>query len=67
MCCDPGEMRGAHGSCCCESTCCTPHFFVRRFISSKERLERLESYREQLEKEIAGIEERIQELKSCAE
>jgi hypothetical protein len=30
-------------------------------------VERLEAYKEQLEKEIAGIEERIQELKSCGE
>ncbi len=38
--------------------------FVRRFISTRERLERLEEYRDQLKNELAGVEERIQELTS---
>jgi hypothetical protein len=38
--------------------------FFRRFISAKEEQERLEEYRDQLKKELAGVEERIQELKS---
>lgn len=36
----------------------------RRFISAKEEQERLEDYRDQLKKELAGLEERMQELKS---
>jgi hypothetical protein len=36
---------------------------TRHFVSSKEEAERLEQYREQLEKEIAGIDERIDDLK----
>jgi len=36
----------------------------RRFISAKEEQERLEDYRDQLKKELAGLEERIQELKA---
>jgi predicted nucleic acid-binding Zn-ribbon protein len=36
---------------------------VRRFVSSKEEAEKLEQYKEQLEKEIAGIDERIDDLK----
>jgi hypothetical protein len=40
---------------------CTPP--LRRYYSSEEERERLESYREQLKKELAGVEERIGELK----
>ncbi|MBO3842710.1 MAG: DUF5320 domain-containing protein [Candidatus Brockarchaeota archaeon] len=35
----------------------------RGFLSSKEEMELLENYRDQLRKEIAGVEERIKELK----
>jgi len=45
---------------CCECGC---GMFFRRFISKKEKQERLEECRDQLKKEIEGIEERIQELK----
>ena len=38
--------------------------FVRRFISKKEKLERLEEYRDQLKNELAGLEESIHELAS---
>lgn len=63
MCCDPKEARA--GAECCEGgvTCCDPRTFFRRFRSAKEEGERLEAYKEQLEKEIAGVTERIQELK----
>lgn len=63
MCCDPREAHRAHERSCCEPDCCMPHFFARRFVSAKEKQERLIAYKEQLEKEIAGIQERIQELK----
>ena len=43
---------------------CGCGMLFRRFISSKEETERLEEYRDQLKKEIIGVEERIQELKS---
>jgi hypothetical protein len=36
---------------------------VRRFVSSNEEAEKLEGYKDQLEKEIAGIDERIEQLK----
>lgn len=54
---------GAWGcSCgCCGCGCGT---LLRRFISAKEQEERLEEYREQLKKELAGAEERIEELKA---
>ena len=37
--------------------------FFRRFISTKERVEWLEEYRDRLKEELVGAEERIQELK----
>jgi hypothetical protein len=58
MCCDPTEVHRARGTDCC----CTPRLFARRFVSAKEKQERLEAYRDQLEKEIAGVQDRIQEL-----
>jgi hypothetical protein len=45
------------GSCGCG---CGPYF--RRFYSSEEQRERMESYRDQLKKELAGVEERIGDL-----
>jgi len=60
MCCEPKAVRISSDSGCC---CCEPGHVVRRFVSSKEEAEKLEGYREQLEREIAGIDERIEELK----
>ena len=64
--CQPGGSQrtlGARGcSCgCCGCGCGTS---FRRFMSAKEEQERLEEYKEQLKKEIAGVEECIQELTS---
>ena len=56
MCCEPNVSKAS--GCCCE-----PGHIVRRFVSSKEEAERLEQYKEQIEKEIAGIDERIDDLK----
>lgn len=42
---------------CC---CCGPQF--RRFMTSKEQQEMLEEYKEQLDKELTGVKERIDEL-----
>ena len=56
---------------------CTPIGFTRgisycgcrfrRFLSPEEEVKLLEDYREQLRREIAGVEERIQELKKRKE
>lgn len=51
------------GGCTCGCCGCGCGTFFRRFISAKEEQERLEEYRDQLKKELAGVEERIQELK----
>jgi hypothetical protein len=47
--------------CCCSYCGCGT---FRRFISAEEELEMLEGYRDQLKKELAGVEECIQELRS---
>jgi len=49
------------GSESCEPCCCDS--FVRRFTTAGERREKLEDYREDLKKELAGVEERLEELK----
>jgi hypothetical protein len=56
----------AHG-CCGEETlshagqsCCG---MTRRFVTKEERREALESYRDELKKELTGVEERLEELK----
>ena len=56
---EPRVSRSAtEGSCGCG---CGPS--LRRFYSADEVRERLESYREELKKELAGVEERLIELK----
>jgi predicted ribosome-associated RNA-binding protein Tma20 len=46
---------------CMETPCsCVPH--GRHFVSKKERKEMLEKYKEQLEKELTGVSEKIEEL-----
>jgi hypothetical protein len=55
----PRESQRTFGACGCN---CGGMF--RHFISAKEEQERVEEYRDQLKKELAGVEERIQELKS---
>ena len=62
MMCQPrGRQTGSGGwGCGCGCGCGT---FTRRFMSAREEQERLEEYREELKKELAGVEERIQELK----
>jgi hypothetical protein len=40
------------------------HLRVRRFLTKGEKIKRLESYAEELKKELAAVEERIKELRS---
>jgi hypothetical protein len=59
-CCEPDTgKRSSHGCCDCAPTCYSPHGFTRHFVTDKERRECLERYREELKKEIAGVDERI--------
>jgi hypothetical protein len=45
---------GPHGACGCAGG--------RKFLSKKERVEMLESYREALKSELEGVEEALKEL-----
>lgn len=49
----------AECTCGCCGCGCGPG--LRRFFSAQEERERLEDYRDQLKKELAGVEERISE------
>jgi hypothetical protein len=60
MCCEPEDAKTSSPTCCC---CCETSRPTRRFVSSKEEAERLERYKEELEREIAGVNERIDDLK----
>jgi len=62
--CGPIGGRWTSGVWGCICGCCGGGTFFRRFISAKEEQERLEEYRDQLKKELAGVEERLRELKS---
>jgi len=39
-------------------------FFPRLYISREEERDRLEKYQDELKKELAGVEERLKELKA---
>lgn len=57
-CCKTGFNQAGHASCC--GCYCTS--FGRRFITAKEKKERLEEYKSQLKKEMEGVEEHIAKL-----
>ena len=60
--CQPTASQRPISTAGCTCGCgCGPGF--RRFFSSKEEQEWLEGYRDQLKKEIAGVEERIKQIK----
>lgn len=61
MCQSRGNQRtsGVRG---CSCGCCGCGPFFRRFLTEQEEAERLEEYKEQLKKELEGLEERIQEF-----
>lgn len=48
----------------CACSCGGSGQSFRRFFAVKEKKESLESYKDQLQKELAGVEERISELKN---
>jgi hypothetical protein len=56
-----GRQMLARG-CLCGCPCCFGPWF-RRFFSAKEQRDYLEDYRSQLKNELAGVEQRIKELK----
>ena len=40
------------------------HPYRRRFLTKEEKIERLQNYAEELNKELTAVQERIKELKS---
>jgi len=40
------------------------HGFARRFMTKTEKIEKLERYVEELKNELAGVQERLKELKA---
>ncbi len=42
---------------------CGQGYYGRRYLTKEEKIEWLEEYQNNLEKELAGVKERIQELK----
>lgn len=59
-CCQPIIVKKAVSS---DDCCCDVGGFQRRFVSKKEELERLETYRDHLKKELEGVDEHLQDLK----
>jgi len=65
MCQPAGSQRGfGDRGCNCGCCGCGCGRSFRRFISAPEELECLEEYKDQLQKELAGVEERIREVKA---
>jgi hypothetical protein len=60
MCCDPKEAKTIKAEVDCSSGCCCGSF--RRFATKKEQLECLEKYKEQLQNELTGVNEKIKDL-----
>ena len=58
-CCSGGKGHHGHHKAHGSGTCCG---MQRRFITKAEQREALENYRDQLKKELTGVEERLQEL-----
>jgi transcriptional regulator of met regulon len=61
--CHSGNSQACCDAFSCSCGCCGGRPYPRRFLSAKEKLDRLTEYREQLKMELAGVEERIAELK----
>jgi len=57
--CRPFEGHRGRGQCGCGCD----GFFHRHYFSKLEEKEWLEEYRDELKKELAGVEERLKELK----
>jgi len=50
----------SQANCNCGCCGCGPSF--RAFLTKEEKLDRLKSYQDQLEKELAGVQEQIGEI-----
>jgi hypothetical protein len=51
--------------CCCQPTGnCNGRSHGRQFLTKEEKIKHLETYAEELKKEIVAVDERIKELRS---
>jgi hypothetical protein len=50
------------GECCCSSNCNDHKHGPRRILTKAEKVENLNNYAKELKKELAAVEEHIQEL-----
>ncbi len=57
--CTPIGTQHSGPACHCDCGC---GLSLRKFVSSQEELECLENYRDQLKKELAGVEEHLAKL-----
>lgn len=57
MCCGLNYRAIENGTCCCDS------HMHRQFLTKEEKIEILENYKKELEREIHGLQKRIQEIK----
>ena len=58
-----GHTGRGYGGGACVCGCGSGEFFPRLYISRQEERDWLEKYRSELKKELAGVEERLKELK----
>lgn len=63
--CQPRSEHRLSGMRACACGCCGSGHMGRRFFTAKEEEEWLENYRDQLKKELAGVEERLKERKEA--
>lgn len=61
--CQPFGGHTGRGGGACVCGCGSGGFFPRLYISRQEEKDWLEKYRNELKKELAGVEERLKELK----
>ncbi|MDY6966514.1 MAG: hypothetical protein SVM80_11215 [Halobacteriota archaeon] len=61
MCCESTDA--SRGDCCASQMDCGCGRGQRRFLTREEKIEMLEKYKKELEKEILGVEDRIKEVK----
>ena len=60
MCCEP-TMKGSGSGMSCSCGCNTHG--NRHFLTREEVIDNLEKYKQDLEKEIQGVEQKLQEIK----
>ena len=61
--CQPRESQQLGHGPGCSCGCCGSGSQFRRFYTTEEELDRLKSYKDELEKDLAGVQERISQYK----